>query len=274
MLKQRIVTALMLGLAFLLALFAAPRWLWQALVLAMVWQAASEWGRLSGLSVRGAQAYRWGLPVLLGGILAADDALGANGATWLHLVFYGSAILLWVFVVPAWLIGNWQPKWPRFLAVTGVLVIVPTALALLDLRAADPWILLFCMAMVWIADSAAYFSGRRFGKTKLAPAISPGKTWEGVYGALAAVTLFILLCWLAGAFHPYPMFFPGILIAGCWWVGLAIIGDLFESAIKRLAGVKDSGTLLPGHGGLLDRIDALTSTLPFAAVALMLQRLS
>lgn len=274
MLKQRIVTALILGFAFLLALFAAPLWLWQVLVLAVVWQAAAEWGRLSGLTSWAAQAYHWGLTALMLAMLVLEPWLGPDGTTWLHLFFYGCAILLWVFVVPAWLIGNWQPKWPRFLAVIGVLVIVPTALALLDLRDAGPWILLFCMAMVWIADSAAYFSGRRFGKTKLAPAISPGKTWEGVYGALAGVTVFILICWLAGAFRPYPMFFPGIIIASWWWVGLAVIGDLFESAIKRLAGAKDSGTLLPGHGGLLDRIDALTATLPFAAVALMLQRLS
>jgi phosphatidate cytidylyltransferase len=123
---------------------------------------------------------------------------------------------------------------------------------------------------VWVADIGAYFSGRRFGKNKLAPSISPGKTWEGVAGGMLAVTVYVLIVWYVFPFAVLPF----ILLAAWWWVGLAVIGDLFESAIKRQAGVKDSGTLLPGHGGLLDRIDALTSTLPLAAMVILLGQFS
>jgi len=131
------------------------------------------------------------------------------------------------------------------------------------------------MGLVWVADSAAYFTGRKFGKTKLAPSISPGKTWEGVIGALLGVALYVTLVVLFGGMGVVGTKILPILMLASWlWVGLAVIGDLFESAIKRLAGVKDSGALLPGHGGLLDRIDALTSTLPLAALVILLQKLA
>ncbi len=273
MLKERVITAIVLAAAFLLALFMAPGWLWTGLVLAAVWVAAAEWGRLSGLQQSTLKLYGAALLLTMGGILWLDTQFGASGKTWLHLPFYVLSVMVWVFAVPAWLISGWRPQMRCLLAATGALIIWGFAFALLDLRDYNPWALLFAMCMVWIADIAAYFSGRRFGKTKLAPSISPGKTWEGVFGALAAVSLFVVGCWLAGWLDAYPRFFPGMVMASWWWVGLSVIGDLFESAIKRQAGVKDSGALLPGHGGLLDRIDALTSTLPFAALALMLQRL-
>jgi phosphatidate cytidylyltransferase len=167
------------------------------------------------------------------------------------------------------------------MGMVGWIVLLPTGLAMMDLRAINlsgpwgpwgPWVLLFVMTVVMVADISAYFTGKRFGKNKLAPAISPGKTWEGVFGAMVGVTLYVIVVgWVSGHLQ-YPVF-PGIIVAGWWWVALAVIGDLFESAVKRQAGVKDSGALLPGHGGLLDRIDALTSTLPFAGIALILQRL-
>jgi phosphatidate cytidylyltransferase len=160
------------------------------------------------------------------------------------------------------------------MALVGWAVVIPTGLAMLDLRLDHPWWLLGMMCLVWAADIAAYFTGRRFGKNKLAPSISPGKTWEGVLGALLGVSVCIVLAW---GFSPYSrqiVLLPSLLLASWCWVGLAVIGDLFESAIKRQAGVKDSGALLPGHGGLLDRIDALTSTLPLAALAILLQHLS
>ncbi|MGA9666994.1 MAG: phosphatidate cytidylyltransferase, partial [Gallionella sp.] len=103
------------------------------------------------------------------------------------------------------------------------------------------------------------------------PSISPGKTWEGVAGAMLGVSALVLVAWFFSGFSY--VILPALLVASWCWVGLAVFGDLFESAIKRQAGVKDSGALLPGHGGLLDRIDALTSTLPIAALAILLQRL-
>ncbi len=155
----------------------------------------------------------------------------------------------------------------------GEAMLIPTGLAMMELRQHSPWLLLGIMALVWVADSAAYFVGRKFGRNKLAPSISPGKTWEGVIGALFAVSIYVVVIWSFSSYQRYYAYIPNILIASWCWVGLAVLGDLFESAVKRQAGVKDSGSLLPGHGGLLDRIDALTSTLPIAAMAMLIQKI-
>jgi phosphatidate cytidylyltransferase len=149
-------------------------------------------------------------------------------------------------------------------AVVGVVVLVPTWAALLYLHARGPGVLLGVMAVVWIADTAAYFAGRQFGRHKLAPAISPGKTWEGVAGAFAALAIYAgVLSRLAAM----PLLSLLLMVSGLLY--LSILGDLFESWIKRLSGMKDSGDILPGHGGVLDRIDAMTSTLPIAVGMLM-----
>jgi phosphatidate cytidylyltransferase len=190
-----------------------------------------------------------------------------------HIFVYVLSAILWLVIVPAWLLAGWQVKRPLLMALVGWLVLIPTGLAMLDLRLDHPWWLLGMMALVWVADISAYFAGLRFGKNKLAPTISPGKTWEGVVGAMVGVAACIVLAWVLSPYADQYVLLPSLLLAGCCWVGLAIVGDLFESAIKRQAGVKDSGALLPGHGGLLDRIDALTSTLPIAALAMLLQQL-
>ena len=149
----------------------------------------------------------------------------------------------------------------------GWIVLLPTCLALYQLRAIDPLLLLGLMGVVWVSDSAAYFVGRLFGKHKLAPEISPGKTWEGVAGASVAV-FFYALIW--GQVLQSTMLALGLILFALMLAGLGIIGDLFESLMKRLAGVKDSGNILPGHGGILDRIDALTSTLPVAVLVFLI----
>ncbi|HLP99300.1 MAG TPA: phosphatidate cytidylyltransferase [Sideroxyarcus sp.] len=273
MLKQRVITASILFVVFLAALFGLPAIGWQALVLVVMGQGAVEWARLSGLSGRAATAYWVMTLVMMAGMLWFDGSVAIEWQTWQHLAWYVLAVLFWVFVVPAWMIASWRPQNRWLLGAAGWVVLLPTGLAMLDLRAYSPWLLLFVMTVVMMADISAYFAGKRFGKNKLAPAISPGKTWEGVFGALAGVTLYVVsVWWFSGLYKQYPIL-PGVILAGWWWVALSVIGDLFESAIKRQAGVKDSGALLPGHGGLLDRIDALTSTLPFAAIALILQRL-
>ena len=158
------------------------------------------------------------------------------------------------------------------MAVVGWLVLLPTGMAMLDLRAASPqpWWLLGVMGLVWMADISAYFAGRKFGKTKLAPSISPGKTWEGVAGAMLGVMVYVAVVLVISGMKMHYTWF----VYAAFGVALSVIGDLFESAIKRQAGVKDSGSLLPGHGGLLDRIDALTSTLPLAALALILMKVA
>jgi phosphatidate cytidylyltransferase len=151
----------------------------------------------------------------------------------------------------------------------GWLVLLPTSFALYQLRAVDPLLLLGFMATVWISDTAAYFIGRAFGKHKLAPNISPGKTWEGVAGALGVVFVYALLWSYFAGQEVQPKFLIPLLLV---IVVLGILGDLFESLMKRQAGLKDSGNILPGHGGILDRIDALTSTLPVAVLSLLFFR--
>lgn len=273
MLKSRVITAAILLALLLTALFALPPAVWAALIVAMVMQGTVEWSRLSGLSGGKANIY-WGLTLLLMlALLWADAGTTEAQRLYLHLAVYAVAALLWLIIVPTWLMAGWKVRQPLLMALTGWAVLVPTGLAMLDLREASPWMLLFVMGLVWVADIAAYFAGRRFGKNKLAPSISPGKTWEGVAGALLGVSVYVVLAWSYSPYFSHREVLPVLLLASWWWTGLAVIGDLFESAVKRQAGVKDSGALLPGHGGLLDRIDALTSTLPLAALAMLLQKL-
>ena len=273
MLKSRVITAVILLVLLLAALFALPPAAWAVLIAVMIMQGVVEWSRLSGFTGRKASFY-WVLTLLLmAGLLWMDAGTTEAQHLHIHLAVYAASALLWLIIVPLWLMTGWKVERHVFMALTGWAVLVPTGLAMLDLRAASPWILLFVMCLVWVADIAAYFTGRKFGKNKLAPSISPGKTWEGVAGALLGVSVYVVVVWSFSPDFAYREILPILLLASWWWVGLAVIGDLFESAVKRQAGVKDSGALLPGHGGLLDRIDALTSTLPLAALALLLQKL-
>ena len=268
MLKQRVTTAIILLVLFLSALFFLPTPGWILLVIVMVMQGTSEWARLAKLSGNAANGYWWLTLAMMVGIALLD-----NNHALPHLPVYAVSVLLWLVVVPAWLLIGWQVRQPLLMALTGWALLIPTALAMMDLRAANPWWLLGVMGLVWVADIAAYFTGRKFGKTKLAPRISPGKTWEGVLGALLGVAVYVpLVIWLGGLPGAAYEALPVPTLAAWVLVGLAVLGDLFESAIKRQAGVKDSGALLPGHGGLLDRIDALTSTLPLAAFVMLLQK--
>jgi len=274
-LKSRVITAAILLVLLLAAVFALPPGIWAVLIVVMVMQGSVEWSRLSGLSGGKANLY-WGLTLLLMlGLLWANTGTTEVQQVYIHLAVYAVSALLWLIIVPAWLMAGWRVERPVLMALTGWAVLIPAGLAMLDLREADPspWILLFVMGLVWVADIAAYFAGRKFGKNKLAPSISPGKTWEGVAGALLGVSVYVALVWSFSPYFSHREVFPILLLASWWWVGLAVIGDLFESAVKRQAGVKDSGALLPGHGGLLDRIDSLTSTLPLAALAMLLQKL-
>lgn len=273
MLRQRVITATLLLVLFLLALFALPAWGWSILVGLVLMQGTNEWITLAGLKDASASQYRWLSLTLILAMLAFDLFAPTTLQLAPKLLLYVVSALFWIFVVPAWMIANWKPNHPWLMGVIGWALLLPTGLALLDLRTLSPWLLLGLMALVWAADISAYFAGRRYGKHKLAPAISPGKTWEGVAGAMLGVTIYVVaVAWYSGLYKQY-LIFPSGVLAAWWWVGLAVIGDLFESLVKRQAGVKDSGALLPGHGGLLDRIDALTSTLPLATLVILLQRL-
>ena len=170
-------------------------------------------------------------------------------------------IVFWLVIAPLWLWTHRRIDNRMILAVAGLIVFVPTWLAFALLQRA-PVLLLLLMAVVWIADTAAYFFGHQFGRHKLAPRISPGKTWEGVGGALLCIAVYAaILQYMDAIAQDEKMLVPYLLAMTLF----SVEGDLLESWLKRCAGVKDSGTILPGHGGILDRIDALTSALPLAA---------
>lgn len=272
MLKARVITALVMVAGLLACIFLLPPAGWLLFGALLCAAGAWEWGAFAGL----AGARRVGLTAAFGlACVLLGVAAGLHGdaaRTDVLLPLYVLSALFWVFAVPAWLARKWRLSSLWLAIVTGFIVLVPTALALVQLRAAGPWVLLGVMAVVWVADIAAYFSGRAFGRHKLAPSISPGKTWEGAAGAVIAVLVYGFAVLAAGpglaAFGPLP-----VALALLAWTALSIIGDLFESLLKRQAGLKDSGSLLPGHGGVLDRVDSLTSTLPLVAlVSLWLAR--
>lgn len=275
MLKSRVITAIVLLALLLAALFLLPPVAWALLIVAMVMQGTTEWTHLSRLEGRKASLYWWSTLLLMLGLVALDAYAAETVNFYVHLGIYLVSALLWLVIVPTWLMVGWKVERPLAMAAVGWAVLIPTGAAMMDLREAapSPWLLLFVMGLVWVADIAAYFAGRRFGKNKLAPSISPGKTWEGVAGAMFGVSVYVVLVWGFSPYFATREILPPLLLTAWWWVALAVIGDLFESAVKRQAGVKDSGALLPGHGGLLDRIDALTSTLPLAALAILFQRI-
>lgn len=268
MLKARVITAIFLLAGLLCALFLLPSWGWLAFVSVICATAAHEWGGIVGY--KGAR--RWIYAVLLGALclsfglvagLHRDDTV----APFNLVPAYGLSALFWVLCVPSWLRSRWALPGAGAAALVGFVLLIPPSLAMIHLRLLSPWLLLGVMASVWIADIAAYFTGRAFGRRKLAPAISPGKSWEGAYGAVAGVVIYGLIC--LSYFLPHGLAIGQLVFAAVGLVAftaISIIGDLFESMLKRQAGVKDSGTLLPGHGGVLDRIDSLTSTLPLAGL--------
>ena len=273
MLRTRILTALVLIPAVLAGLFLLPPLAWALATLALIGVAAYEWARLTGFA-----ASRWA--VVVGGALVIGLALlywppAGFARGWPNAVVgavCGVAALFWILVAPPWVIARWPTQRRLAMLLLGWVVLVGAWVALVDLQARSPWLVLAAMAIVWIADTAAYFSGRALGRHKLAPLVSPGKTWEGVFGAWIAVALYAL------ALVPYASEAgfrgPVSAIAIALWVvfavllaSVSVVGDLFESLLKRHAGVKDSGALLPGHGGILDRTDALLAAMPIAALA-------
>jgi phosphatidate cytidylyltransferase len=255
MLKARVITALFLVAGFLVVLFVLPRiaadWVFAGIAALGAW----EWAGMMKYSPRGRVAFAATLFLLC--LLFWTNPQEGFPLLW------GVSIVFWLVCVPVWFARRWHAA----CATIGLVVLLPTWAALVALHERSPWLLLAVMALVWIADIAAYFTGRAFGRHKLAPSISPGKTWEGVAGAVVGVTLYGM------AVAPLLPDVQGVnrfALAGVMAVltALSVIGDLFESLVKRQVGVKDSSQLLPGHGGILDRIDSQTSTLPLVALVL------
>lgn len=275
MLKQRVITAFVLLLILLPAMFYSSPAPFCAIALVMIGAGAWEWARLNGYGP--AASLVSGLACVL-----------ACSATWWFGLLDQSLPRLWIFAGAAWVLaGAWVLRrgvsvWschPRSVRlVSGLVALWLAWLAVAQARVIGINFLLSILLLVWVADVFAYFSGRAFGgrfsRSKLAPSISPGKSWEGVWGGMAGViTLALVWRWIDVAWGlSVPSLYAHLgnksigllLIAVVFMAAMSVVGDLFESLVKRSVGVKDSSGLLPGHGGVLDRVDALLPTLPLA----------
>lgn len=269
MLKQRIITAVALLAILLPALFARQAQWFMLVSLILITLACWEWGRLNGYVGKLA----W---------LAALEGLGFCAVMW-KLGWPAMQLpMLWLITGAAWValgvyliargVDAWQqiPAWWR--VSVGLLLLSLAWLAVVQARLIGINFLLSLLVTVWVADIGAYFAGRRFGKNKLAVRISPGKSWEGVYGGMLAV-LILAVAWAmlqparADSVSLYQKLLAGqgwvlVILGALFMVAMSVVGDLVESLVKRSAGMKDSSGLLPGHGGVLDRVDALLPTLP------------
>jgi phosphatidate cytidylyltransferase len=272
MLKTRIITAVVLLSILLPALLVQAAWPFALFTLVLIGAAGWEWARLNQL--QGTGAWFIGVLVALGSVLAWWSGwIGHTpGAVWMF------ALLVWVLGGASVLrrgVSAW-PAPPRWLRLAGgVLLLWLAWLAIAESHARGLNFLMSVFCLVWAADIAAYFGGRAWGKRKLAPAISPGKSWAGVYTGMVGVVL-LALGWVAfdrsgggDSASLYTLLLDRTgwfgLVLGCLFLAaMSVVGDLFESLVKRSAGAKDSSALLPGHGGVLDRIDALLSVFPLA----------
>jgi len=276
MLRQRVITALILVGIMFAALVAPGPWPFALVTLALLAAGAWEWGRLNGAAET--------VSLALGGLMLLAG-IGAVVSGWAGTSLGG----LWWVAVAAWTLGGalvlrrGVPAWPhaprvlRWLA--GLVLLMLAWAALIEARAVGINFMLSMLCVVWMADVAAYFGGKAFGRRKLAPAISPGKSWEGVWSGMAGVLL-LALVWMAldrSFGFDGPSLYTRLVQAHGWFVTalallalcmLSVVGDLVESLVKRAAGAKDSSRLLPGHGGVLDRVDALLPVMP-AVLALL-----
>jgi phosphatidate cytidylyltransferase len=272
MLGQRIVTAIVLLALLIPALWSDAAWPFPMLTLAFLAAAGWEWARLNGTA--GPPAAAWAAAVVLAGLLAW---WAMQTGTSLHGLVVLAA-LAWLFGGP-WALRAGIDGWSRAPAsarrVLGLGVVIAAWVALVEARVQGLGFVLSVFCTVWVADIAAYAGGRAFGRRKLAPRISPGKSWEGAVCGVLAVWLLAWGWWALQSSWPAlgPSLFsalnerfgPGpaiLLLTGL--VAMSVVGDLFESLLKRAAHVKDSSRLLPGHGGVLDRIDALLPVFPLA----------
>jgi phosphatidate cytidylyltransferase len=270
-LKQRVLTASVLASLIIWGLFSLSTPMIASILAFVVLLGGWEWARLIGMTSTVARAAY--VAAVLAVLWLAQRLVVDNPSA---LTFILAAAALW------WLAGTvmvlryrGESGLSSFDRVTGLviglLVLTPTWLALVYLHGSSsygPALVLFIFMLIWGADVGAYFAGRKFGKRKLAPNVSPGKTVEGVFGGMAmsavvaAVGMMLFKMPLASAFWFIPLCFVVVIFS--------VIGDLFESLFKRRVGVKDSGQLLPGHGGILDRIDSLTTAAPIFVLGLIL----
>ncbi len=272
MLRTRIITAIVLLAILLPALFAASPWPFAILTLVMIGAGGWEWAKLNGQSQVPALAFGAAIAALCGVTLLA---LGLSAPpAWCWWLAGGLWVLGGAYALRSGVKG-W-PLIPQLLRmVLGAVALWAAWLAIAQAKAVGINFLLSVFCLVWMADIAAYFGGRTMGRRKLAPAISPGKSWEGVWTGMAGVLL-LSVFWTAVVEQQFKIDSPSlfqILQRQAWPVStlallflssMSVVGDLFESLIKRAVGAKDSSQLLPGHGGVLDRVDALLPVFPLA----------
>lgn len=271
MLRQRVITALLLLAVLLPALFYPSIEPFAALTLLLIVAAGWEWARLNGVGSRLSLMLGCGL----GAVMAAIWLSGGLSQSWRALWMVVG--VLWVMLSVAMLsrgVSGWSAWSAGFRLWLGLILIGCAWLAMVQARLMGLGFLLSVLLLVWMADIAAYFGGKAMGRRKLAPTISPGKSWEGAISGfigvflLAAVWLWADASGLDGGDSLYARlwaFGPWLaVVALAFLVAMSVVGDLVESLVKRSAGVKDSSGLLPGHGGVLDRVDALLPVLPLA----------
>jgi phosphatidate cytidylyltransferase len=260
-LRQRVLTALVLIAALAVVLFSLPPAATLALVVVAILVGGWEW---SAFVAPTRPALRAAFVALLAlGIAAAWPLSGTRRGMLALLVVAG----LWWLLAVFWILRGPQRVGAVLAAVAGIASLVPVAVALGRLRlepGQGAWVLLFALLVIMAADVGAYFAGHRFGRIKLAPSVSPGKTWEGVIGGL----LFSLIIAIVGArLLGWPVAVVAPLAVGA--AAFSVVGDLMESLMKRHSGLKDSGHLFPGHGGILDRFDSLTAGIPLLTLGLL-----
>jgi len=257
MLRERVITALILAALVLLVIFMLPHVATMAALALLVVAAAWEWSAFPRFTQHSARIF---YVAVVAACVAATWWFGVEREEIGRLI--QAALAWWVFAL-IWVVIAPSQVNRVTAAGAGLLVLVPAWLALARLHAAGPQLLLFLILLVVAADVGAYFAGRSFGHNKLAPKVSPGKTWEGVLGGFVAAALMagVGVWWLK---VDAPRFFALCIVV----VVASIVGDLTESLFKRHAGLKDSGRLLPGHGGLLDRVDSVTAAAPVFLIGL------
>jgi phosphatidate cytidylyltransferase len=258
MLKQRFITAIILASLIIFAIFMLPNFLLAILFAAITLLAAWEWVILIGIQ----KLLNKLLYVALVGffmfvIWYFVHPSQVRIVLLITSLWWAAVVIMLAFYKSEWLQSRLLQK---LLGYSGFIVLVPAWLALTKLHEQSPVMLMFLLTLTSVADIAAYFTGRRFGKNKLAPELSPGKSREGVLGALLAS---IVMAFIGTQIFVIDRRLWVYFICLCAFTALiSVVGDLYESLLKRKAGVKDSGTILPGHGGVLDRIDSLTAAAP------------
>jgi phosphatidate cytidylyltransferase len=282
MLKTRVITAVVLLALFIPILFSSPAIILSIAVSIVISLASWEWGRfIWGVQSRLPIFYSLLIQVLLTILIYCFQANDLDSIAWLANFMIGLlwlSISFWIIVVPFILRRKLQfsiKNNTALLAIAGIIIFMGDWYAFMLLRDKGLWVLLSVLMIVWTADIGAYFMGKQIGKHKLAPQLSPGKSIEGAIGGVAAVCILGLTFYSINInsnnfFNVIGQQFSWIfLIPLCVFLaGMSVVGDLFESQLKRLSGMKDSSGLLPGHGGVLDRLDALLPVLPIAALCI------